>query len=440
MNSIKQIMQSEDPLSLEAIKYLLDYHEEDPQLDYKLTCHPKEEKSWLDITKDIIAFANTIGGYIVFGVKDITFEVVGLGDEIVRIMKDANNILQKVNKYLEPHITDLRTKSYQDDDKTIIVLFIPETANKTHMFSKDGTFTHISGKPGWAFRRGTFYVRRSGGNHLGDSRDFDEIVQKRISQFRESILGKIARVVEAPPDSKMLFVSHDPSAENVNKFIIEDSPEAIPIKGLSFSVAPETVEQEIAGWIALSKRDTKALPPRATLWQWYDKRNDLRISNNQKCMIAKFSLLLKAPAFYWIGECDNLSIKSMLVDVVSMESLHYKSVLCVANFLGYQTFSNIAKSIGKNINKVPIRNRKYLKDDIFSLVEMGRLSYRYKKKASESESEFRVAITHELNSMIKEIVDKKLSEPPSLKIFDIIALDCYLYAREDKYLKSGHNN
>lgn len=433
MEAIKHIMNYANPLSNEAIDFLLSYHEEDTLIDYKLTCEPKNEKFWVNITKDIMAFANTNGGYIILGVKDLTFEVKGLESSVLKVMQDANNILQKINKYIEPHITQLRSKVHSKNSLDIIVIFIPESLNHTHIFAKNGDFVHVSGTPSCAFQKGTLYIRRSGGNHLVDSRDFDNIVQKRIDNFRESILGKIAKVVNAPEKTEILFVTRESDANNKNKFIIEDSSDAIAIKGLSFSVSPETNEEEIASWIAIHNGNRKALPPSDTVWTWYQERNNLKCSIKQKCKIAELSLLNEIPAFYWLKDCPAQEIKEMLYNLLLCDIVrgHYSQILCIANFLGATTFGTIVIKIGKKkMEQVPRKYRKYLKDDLFSIVEMGSHRSEYKKKKTESDEVFRNNLHLELNKLVKEHVE---SGPSVVRTYRIRALDCLLYAREDKY-------
>ena len=433
MTTIKQIINSDDPLSNEAIEFLLAYHEENTLVDYKLTCDLTNEKFWIDITKDIMAFANTNGGYIVIGVKDLTYEIKNLELSVLKIMQDSNNILQKVNKYIEPHITQLRSKVYSKDSKDIIVMFIPESLSQTHIFTKDGNFIFVSKKPGCAFHKGTLYVRRSGGNHLVDSRDFDDLVQKRINTFRESILGKIAKVVRAPQNTEVLFVTRESDADDKNRFIIEDSSDALAVKGMSFSVSPKTIEEEIASWIALHSSNNKALPPPETVWTWYQERDNLECNIKQKCKIVKLSLLCEVPAFYWLKDCPAQEIKEMLFDLLLCDIVrgHYSQILCIANFLGATTFGTIVKKIGKkNMEHVARRYKKYLKEDIFSIVDMGCLRSSYKKKSNESWEVSRNNLLQELNSLVKAHVE---SRSDVIRTFKIRALDCFLYAREDKY-------
>ena len=65
-NSIIKLINSDDPLSDEAIDFIIKYHEEDSQVDYKESFDGESEKEWLSITKDIMAFANFLPRLNVF--------------------------------------------------------------------------------------------------------------------------------------------------------------------------------------------------------------------------------------------------------------------------------------------------------------------------------------------------------------------------------------
>ena len=80
--AIVEFLCSPDPLSDEAIRHLLAHREEDQYVDYKVNFH-NDERVWVEFTKDVMALANTFGGYLVFGVEDQTFRVVGLPTEAV---------------------------------------------------------------------------------------------------------------------------------------------------------------------------------------------------------------------------------------------------------------------------------------------------------------------------------------------------------------------
>ena len=67
--SVEDCLSAKDPLKRELVSFLIQYAEEDDRLDYKAD-FVDEQKHWLEVTKDVSAFANTHGGYLLFGIED----------------------------------------------------------------------------------------------------------------------------------------------------------------------------------------------------------------------------------------------------------------------------------------------------------------------------------------------------------------------------------
>ncbi|MHB1687909.1 MAG: ATP-binding protein [Ignavibacteriaceae bacterium] len=435
MASITDLINSEDPLSDSNIIDLLLHFEEDSLVDYKLSLTISEEKEWLGITKDIMSFSNSLGGFLIFGVRDISFELIGLDEKTANILGDSINILQKINRFIEPEITNIRSKKFRYGDKLFVIVYIPETKNITHLFSKDGVFKYPSGQEKYEFRAGTFLVRRSGGNHLANSRDLDFIFTKRLTDYRDSIMDKIARVVEAPSESKIFIVSEEQNDAGIKKFIIDDSSDAIPVKGMSFTIEPQTVEQEIASFVSLNRRNPLNIPPRNTLWTWYSQRYSISLNIKQRCALAKFCLLSEVPFFYWLIDSKVEQIKDLLIDALEYrgDSSHYHRILLVANFLGIGIFNLILQKLGKRTERMAPSKIRFLKDDVFSLVNMGRLSKRNNKLSKETDEQYRNRLEKELNAIVTIMVTENPSNIGFMKSDDAIAFDCYLYANRNKY-------
>lgn len=83
MISLDDYINSAGPLTRDAALFLLDYAEEDNRVDYKQTVNIDSEKEWLSLINNISAFANTRGGYLIFGVDDQNKNVLGLSKNIV---------------------------------------------------------------------------------------------------------------------------------------------------------------------------------------------------------------------------------------------------------------------------------------------------------------------------------------------------------------------
>jgi len=420
---------SEDPLSGDAFNYLLSYREEDSLIDYKEILSNNEE-DWLKLTKDIVSFANMEGGYLLFGVRDRTFEQVGISQATMAFLNDPDKILQKTNRFIDPKITGLRCKGFCNDGKDFLLLYVPNSKLMTHIFCQDGKFKYPSGEEKIVFRAGTIWIRKSGGNKLADARDLDFILNKRMDYFRDSLLQKIARVVEAPVETEVVLVRGSGEGSE-KKFIITDAPDTMPIKGMSFSVSPKTLEEEIAAWIALSGTNPDFIPPAATLWKWYGNRKNIKISKKQKIILAKFCLSREVPLFYWIQGADGDELKKMVSELLSCGPTFLSSIMTIAAYLGKGFYGEMIRRLGKDSGKMPSRMKKYPNGGPREWNTLYSSNFAKMGKGTEGE-EKRTEIEQELERITAEAC-KLNREPGAWERHFAQECDCFLYAQEDKY-------
>jgi hypothetical protein len=341
MSNILELLRSPEPLSDEAIATVMVAREENTHVDFKLDLE-NTDREWLEVTKDVMAFANTEGGYLVFGVKNGTYEEVGLSDQSAKLISDTNNLMQKFNRCIEPHFTGLRAKAIQRNGKKFVIVMIPASLDATHMVCKEGAFKHQSVATKVVLHVGTFHVRRSGANHMADSRDLDAVLERRMARYREKLLQGISRVVAAPADREVLVVKReaaDTGEEADAKYIIEDAPAGL--KGRYFTPTPETVEQEIAMYVGINKVNPTELPTARMMWKWYEARDRVRLSVDQKIHVVAFSLRRGAPAFFWMQGRSGEELRETLGTILKVE----KDPEAIANTLV------VSMSLGKRFHK-----------------------------------------------------------------------------------------
>jgi len=432
MSLIKNI-ESADPLSDDIIRILISHREEDLFVDYKELFNKDDEKSWLSLTTDCMAFANTFGGYLVFGIRDVSFEYVGISEEEINLLTNTNLIQQKINRHISPPITKLRTRKYSNEKGNIGIIFIPESKGKTHIITKPVSIKYPSGKEKQILFPGMIYIRRSATNNIIDPEDFEFIINKRIDYYRETILNRITKIVEVPIDKEILVF--DPNQESIDgqHYIISDSPDAQPIKGLSFTISPKTFNEEVLSWCALAKRDPTSKPSKERLWLIYNKREEINKNKNIIDYIIKFSVQNDIPYFYWLQYLSADEIKQILnKQIYETTSFHKRiKILHVSAFLGKKFYMSQLRQMKDNIERLNIKSKKYQITTPFEWFYPDLITVKRKILDFSSEEDFKSKLKEKLEKLALMFSNKKGS-PPDL--CEAISLDCFLYASKDKYL------
>lgn len=115
---------------------------ETKNIEYKVTVPDKSEK----YMKTVVAFANGIGGKIIFGIDDKTLEIVGM--DVDNIYKTIDAITNAISDACEPMIRpDVALQTVRD--KTVIVVEIFPGAQRPYYIKSqgmaEGTYVRVSG-------------------------------------------------------------------------------------------------------------------------------------------------------------------------------------------------------------------------------------------------------------------------------------------------------
>lgn len=146
--------------TIENIK-ALNVKSESTDLDYKEIYVISDNKSKIEIAKDILAFANSKGGYLIYGVNN-NFEWIGLDDRSDADTDEAN-ISNILDSYIDGNI-DFITNSIEIEGSYFFVVYI-FPSNTIIPFKKDGQYNKSSWKGGknknvTVFKSGDVYCRR----------------------------------------------------------------------------------------------------------------------------------------------------------------------------------------------------------------------------------------------------------------------------------------
>jgi hypothetical protein len=426
--SIKSHLTSENPLSDDAIEELIDHQEEDKHLDYKETIEQEElwqnRKQWLELTKDFMAFANTEGGYLVFGVEDSKFNITGLSEPVIDTLSEPKLVLEKINKYVNPDFTNIRTKNYSTDDGYIVAVYIPASRGITHVVTKEGSFIYPSDEKEIVLRPGDIYLRRSATNHIVSPEGLNEIINRRIEYYKEKLFDRISRISRVSPER---LIEAEEISEEGDPYYLSSDPEATPVKGMSFSTEPNSLEEEIAANIALSQTDPGHEPSDERLWAIYSNRQSLTLTAEMAEWLFNTYLLRNLSFFYWCKFLNSDHIRGLLRESVNQaDKLEAKSNIIKTSLLFGERFyrgtvGEFTKPQREHIGYTKDNFHRQNADGEFNqyLIEGMKRDWR-----RSSESNFNSYLVSMLNYITKELSNNSDRELTN----KAISIDFYLYS------------
>jgi len=238
----------------------------------------------------------------------------------------------------------------------------------------------------------------------------------------------VARVVNAPADSEVFVLKKDETDRDAERFIIKDSPDSIPIKGMSFTVAPEGPVEEIAAWTVLAASDLSVRPPAIKIWGWFALRDKLELAIEQRMALFRFSLWLGAPAFYWIRGLDAGRIQAAVLEAIRGRPAGADAtwILTVASFLGKTFYGRALSAFGDYQDRLGPRQVRYPAHG--PRAEYGTISPDPKQSVDECRLENLKKLT-----ALALTVQKSGREPGLQDRWAAQRKDCFLYAQDDKY-------
>lgn len=196
-------------------------------VDYKRSI-PWNKKTKFHLTKDILCFANSGGGYIIIGVDDSgksdkeMFTGVEIGDretwDITEVNKTASNFSSAP--------IDLELIPVQDKDKNLafLVLVIPSHTNLPHICKK--TQNDKDGKS--ILRMGAIYSRtkKKSCEEMSDPNEVAELIRRCTLSDKNILIKEFSEILAIKTESQQLknyklkpFHEMDELSKHANKFL-----------------------------------------------------------------------------------------------------------------------------------------------------------------------------------------------------------------------------
>ena len=240
--------------------------------------------AWLALEKQLVAFNNSGGGIIIFGVPDKKGGAHGLAKSLTRIF-DSSVIIPKLQKHA-PNVdiptTYLELKYYGK----LYGFLIIGSNGQIAIFDKVGNKPRDGGKgQETVLRPGAVYVRGEGRSVEAKQADLDKLVAEVVAEGLTSFLARIERVASLPSDSELLV--RQPGSDRA--YILVSAGKGVPVDinaSADSSAVPLTevltpdlpmssLDAEVVAQLRQWNTDPRHRVGRSALARWYLGRDQI---------------------------------------------------------------------------------------------------------------------------------------------------------------------
>ena len=141
---------------------------ESKHIEFKSSFDPTSAGDWCEITKDIVAMANSRGGVIVFGLDNSGQPIHSAIDKLIEI--DPSEVINRLSKYVGATDLDFEIREVQKANVRLIAFVIGAVVVPI-VFQRPGTYDDGRGKQKSAFSMGTIYFRHGAKSEPGRTED-----------------------------------------------------------------------------------------------------------------------------------------------------------------------------------------------------------------------------------------------------------------------------
>ena len=188
----------EAELTPSKITEIFERRRESAKLDYKLLVDPSSRRDAVELTKDVVAMANSAGGYILVGVRDDSTEV-GIPDELLARI-DETTIRAQTGSYLATAVDLFVNKAVKRDGRRFAILTILRSRQSPLVFARDGQYTD-GNRTVAVFRQGDVFVRHGSASERWNQDDvrtlYSRVVEREKERWLSGVLPDVRRLIEA---------------------------------------------------------------------------------------------------------------------------------------------------------------------------------------------------------------------------------------------------
>jgi tetratricopeptide (TPR) repeat protein len=195
------------------------------QWDFKQTLDLAQAKDRAEVARDIMAFANSEGGHIIFGVADKPFDPIGLPDSV---KLDTTTLCNAAGKWISEDlhlllVTHEISLEGWSTPRRFGLLYIPPAERLPVVPAAPASYPKPGGKTEHAFSEGDIYVRRGSATRKAGPAEFGRFFRS-TSPEQEGTRTQRQPLVSMPSSSEIAieFVGRAKELEELATWLTEN--------------------------------------------------------------------------------------------------------------------------------------------------------------------------------------------------------------------------
>jgi hypothetical protein len=291
------------------------------------------------VVKAIVSFANTEGGFVVFGIGQ-KGEWIGFARPDLQ-QTDAAALAELINGCISPEITGLNYAELQHDGRLFPVLHVPPSSLLPHVTTKDIQERLADGQHVFHLNKYAVYCRYTAKSDLATPAQFARIIACRTDFLKAEMLRRV-KEVEVPvfkatskvrsSSPTIMRVSHASKDPNLPAFRITRNPtEAAGL--LVQEELSEGIFEEINNVLDANKLLAKNRPDfvlgQEIYYRVYAERHHVEASPTTCNLLARAAAVrFYAPALHWFLRLGPGEVVRLMREVLCKEKSTQNRLVC----------------------------------------------------------------------------------------------------------------
>ena len=304
--------------------------------------------------KALISFANTDGGFIVFGI-DPKGRWVGLTESEINDT-DPANIAEFVNECVSPELAGLNYGLLRKAKRFFPVLHIPPSQLMPHVTTKEFGNKLADGTNVIYIRKHAVYCRFAGKSDLATASQYARIIAQRTEMLRKEML-RVVRKVDLPATGSLVVSRADQKPiVRVSRLTTDKTAPAVRITRDPTEASEIIVQEELSQAIfseinnvldanrLLAPNDLTFVLGDNVYYRIYAERHLVESNGSNLEMLATTALAkLYAPSFFWLLALPAKTVAKVISSISA--DIHMRAVCRLAIMLGSKAIDWFSASL-----------------------------------------------------------------------------------------------